>query len=720
MGIRDRNGESGFLEAGPFAITTPAVTPSPAPTSLVLEGEGPFELLIGEQARRAEQTPVARARYARWSDADDRDKRRQPRDAVGGVEAGIGTPVLVFPTPHERDERVFVLQNFKIDGAALRAEHRAYLDDIARWMGMRPGRWRVFAEAHASRTGSGRHDDDLSEDRFLSTRAYLEIALQRYGVGSDRLRVAGEGVGFRHSPMSGEDPRARSVYVVIQHEPAAHPLPTWPPTGSPVLRLPTSLPATARLDPPRWGPILRARLSSHAMLRAGNAARYLIDGRDTFRAMVEAIRTANSTEHYIYMLNGWQLVDDFPLIAGDPTTTFVQLMSRASALGVQIRAMLWANPGKNFLQTRRIHELKTGAAIRDDETAHPLYGGHHQKILVVKGDSGLIGFCGGVDINSDRVAVVGGTMGEPEHDVHARIIGPASWDVLQTFVRRWDHHPDHVAIDKKRGGLLGRGEGVPRAIGAVVVGSTSSVPVTCSIAIARTFNPVTKGTTVARERDIRTLFLEAIARARRFIYIEDQYLINLEAAKALNAAVPRLAHVTILIPSSEATSGLPCRWKFRRDFIDALTRGLAAADAKKVRIFQRVSTPIAKPPKFGFHTYVHAKTWVIDDELAAIGSANVNRRGWEHDSEAEAFIFDDVAPHSSGTATFAQKLRMDLWAEHLGFPPPTFVDGVASASKWLALPPSASVMRYDPLAGKDIYPNFGCERMREYVDPLGP
>ncbi|MGH7119216.1 MAG: hypothetical protein ACREFP_09560 [Acetobacteraceae bacterium] len=47
--------------------------------------------------------------------------------------------------------------------------------------------------------------------------------------------------------------------------------------------------------------------------------------------------------------------------------------------------------------------------------------------------------------------------------------------------------------------------------------------------MARTFNPVIKGTTLSRERDIRALLLASIGAAQRFIYLEDQYLIDLDA-----------------------------------------------------------------------------------------------------------------------------------------------------------------------------------------------
>jgi phosphatidylserine/phosphatidylglycerophosphate/cardiolipin synthase-like enzyme/outer membrane protein OmpA-like peptidoglycan-associated protein len=723
------NGNTLLVGDGPFV--RPEAAPIGRSEFALPEVVGPFVLPeVAESARRPAQS-ADRNRYAQWSDADDRARGRNPREQLSADGASGAPPVLVYPALEGSAQRVFVLQNFKIDGAALQGVQRAFLAELATWMA-RGKRWRVFAEAHASRTGSARHDDALSEDRYLAVRAFLETELARRGVDLSGVRIAGEGVGFRHSSLPGEDPMSRSVYVVVQADPSALPPVAWPPRAAPTAwppikpapapPTPVSPPTHAAVNPPRWGPILSGSMSSSTALRRGNAVRYLIDGKETFESMVHAIRTAHNSDHYIYMLNGWQLVDDFELIPGNKTTTFTQLMIDASALGVQIRAMLWAKPGGgNLLQTRRINKLKTGAAIRDDETLDHVIGGHHQKILVVKGTDGLIGFCGGIDINKDRIAVVGGTTGEPLHDVHARIVGPSSWDVLQTFIRRWDHHPDHASIDKQQGDLLGRRERVPAALSSAAPGTGSSVAQTCSVVIARTFNPVTKGSTAPRERDIRDLLLAGIRNAQRFIYIEDQYLLSIDAAKALNAAVPRLAHVTILIPGSEATGGVPCIWKYRKDFIDTLTAGLSPTDLAKARVFQRVSKPITHPPTFGWHTYIHAKTWVFDDELSAIGSANVNRRGWEHDSEAEAFTFDDSVPVGSGL-TFSQKQRMDLWAEHLGLPAATFVDGVTSAAYWLSLPPSASVMRYDPRAERDKIAGIPvsdarCDSLRDAVDP---
>ncbi len=604
----------------------------------------------------------------------------------------------------------------------------------------------LTAIGHTDPVGSDADNEALGLRRAEAVRDGILAAVEQISHKPAHLKISVESRGEREQ-MPGDAAHNRRVEVraPFAFKPRP-PIPVPPPPA------PTPTPAGS-LDPPRWRPILSARLSPHVSLRAGNGVRHLIDGGNsslrpalsTYRSMAGAIRSTSGREHYIYLL-GWAMVDDFELVTGDASSTARALLAAASAKGVQIRAMLWRHPplpglDPLFLPTeaaaKHINALPTGAAIIDNATPSPSgppFGSHHQKALVIRGPDGLIGFVGGVDINSDRILPLpppagpapspgsgggasgpsSGSGGQPLHDIHCRIVGPSAFDVLLTFIRRWDHHPGHVAIDSGRGALVGRGEPVPAPLTRPTP-DQSSTGSTCSVVIARTFNPVTPGTAVPKERDIRTLLLESIKNARRFIYMEDQYLINLEAARALRAALPNIRHLTILITASEIISDTPCIWSFRREFFDTLTVGLPAAERAKVRMFRLASPPIPSPPPvcgvpssftptFGRHTYVHAKSWVFDDELAVIGSANCNRRGWDHDSEVNAFIFDDSAPRTATTLTLAQSLRMDLWREHLNVPASAVTDGLASARLWLAPPAGATVLPYCPNDGHDTFP----------------
>jgi hypothetical protein len=66
---------------------------------------------------------------------------------------------------------------------------------------------------------------------------------------------------------------------------------------------------------------------------------------------------------------------------------------------------------------------------------------------------------------------------------------------------------------------------------------------------------------------------------------------------------------------------------------------------------------------------------VIDDVWAMVGSANLNRRSWTHDSEVACAVLDrerdlrqpiDPGGLGDGARVFARQLRLHLWREHLG------------------------------------------------------
>jgi phosphatidylserine/phosphatidylglycerophosphate/cardiolipin synthase-like enzyme len=91
-------------------------------------------------------------------------------------------------------------------------------------------------------------------------------------------------------------------------------------------------------------------------------------------------------------------------------------------------------------------------------------------------------------------------------------------------------------------------------------------------------------------------------------------------------------------------------------------------DPDRVRVFYRCGPGqvIGDPSQRhgDYHTYVHAKLTIIDDEFAVVGTVNYNRRSWYWDTEISLGIYD---PSSDIVLTnrFAHWLRMRLWAEHL-------------------------------------------------------
>ena len=377
--------------------------------------------------------------------------------------------------------------------------------------------------------------------------------------------------------------------------------------------------------------------------------------------------------------------------------------------------MLWDQPGtKNTKEVNFIDGLANGAAILDNHQGGVIdgffVGSQHQKVLVVKGTDGLIAFCGGIDMNCDRICPVGacgssgggsvvqassgsaGNAGQPLHDVHCRIAGPAAMDLLRVFAKRWFSNSAHADRDAKKGPLRGLAEPTPPRAGPAVVrvGETYNAQATIPSG-GRLSLP--SGRTTFRDRTVQEILLTVIGEARRFLYFEDQYMINVCAAEAIRRALPRLDHVTILIAASEI-SDMPRRWAFRKRFLDHIA---TSPHAHKLRVFVLGAPgPPGHPPVFGPHTYVHAKMMVADDEIAVIGSANMNRRGWEHDAEVVAAV---MGPARDGVP-LAKKLRMRLWSEHLGVPEAAVADPVASKVLWRAGPPTR-VLPYNPVADTD-------------------
>ncbi len=431
-------------------------------------------------------------------------------------------------------------------------------------------------------------------------------------------------------------------------------------------------------------------------VEASNEVMYLVDGAEAYPEMARVMGTATDPQkHFIYMLN-WACYSAFPFPTAGSSSTLRDTFTAADKSGVQICVLAWAAVSAdrfgwfsprvdNQATVDFVNGLTHGQAFMDGRTLDA--GAHHQKVLLVNGKENgtdtLTAFVGGIDFNPDRLFTNGvngaGQVGGPMHDVHCRVRGPAAADILQTFVQRWTDSTVSFALD---------GLGVPKPLRATATSLTAQTQPAVgrlNVQMARTYgngtaHPILHGTygfAPNGEKTIQAMMLKAIATATRYIYIEDQYLIDMAASQALVTALPNIQHLTILIPHP-SLSDLPGVWGRRKAFITPLRQ----AGGEKVRVMVRRGWESQKP-----HSYVHAKTWIFDDKFAVIGSANVNLRGWTHDSEIVVGVFDPSAnDHTS--FTFAHRLRIKLWAEHLNMNNATghalLADPIAGAKYWFA------------------------------------
>jgi phosphatidylserine/phosphatidylglycerophosphate/cardiolipin synthase-like enzyme len=466
---------------------------------------------------------------------------------------------------------------------------------------------------------------------------------------------------------------------------------------------------------------------------SGNLITPIRDGLEVFARSKEAISMAQGSGDFILMANWWfddglKLNGDdnrFYLIPSDSASSLAALIAMATNNGVQVRALLFDqffDPETlikpNEAQAKRINGFPSGNGIAILDDIHPFLGSHHQKFMVVKGKDhlGLVkvkAFCGGVDFNSNRRDSHEHRAFGGYHDVHAEVEGPAVLDIFQSFKERWEIHssPLSPALD-------------PRIVTAPPEGNAF-------VQVARTYPGIEKykfapfGSYTPLEA-----LLRAIKRAKKFIYIEDQYLTpysgsdpdeadddNLEVLKSLKLALKTIDYLLIVIPNhtemawlkkavafyATLTSSVPDAFKPDLDLLLTLAplfpgqarfrrkmfiRGLKSDPelAKKVHVFY-----LGRDRK-----QVHSKNQSIALGEATEGDSPLSSGSPAFPDEiychSKVWIVDDIIAKigsancnwrsythdsemdlvmvdgalESGGRALARKFRMELWGEHLG------------------------------------------------------
>jgi len=410
---------------------------------------------------------------------------------------------------------------------------------------------------------------------------------------------------------------------------------------------------------PRAARILAPGRNCWRQTRADRVA-WLIDGEAYFRAFRDAVKRAQRS----ILIIAWDIDSRTLLLPEDPRDGWPIALGellhaalvRNRALHVRILewdfAMLYAAhrelPAPYAAGWR--HHRRLQIAFDGD---HPMGGSQHQKIVVV---DDRVAFVGGLDLTSarwDTSAHLGqdprrqrprGAAYPPFHDAMMMVDGGTASALGELARERWQ---------RTTGRQLGSARTQEDPWPLSVAPDLTQVPV----AIART-QPEWNGN--ARVQEVKQLYLDAIAAARRTIYIENQYLTAPAVIQALAVRLREPDGPEVLILSRLHGGG----W-LEENTMTALrvsaVHTLRAADAHaRLRVVYPHAEGLGEAC-----IDLHSKLMIVDDRFARIGSANLNNRSMGYDAECDLAI-EATEPRIGARLL---QLRHRLMAEHLGVAP---------------------------------------------------
>jgi phosphatidylserine/phosphatidylglycerophosphate/cardiolipin synthase-like enzyme len=214
--------------------------------------------------------------------------------------------------------------------------------------------------------------------------------------------------------------------------------------------------------------------------------------------------------------------------------------------------------------------------------------------------------------------------------------------------------------------------------------------------------------------EIERLFVEQIARAKHFIYAENQYFASRVIAEAVSRRLAEDDPPEFVLVQPATADG----WIESHAMDPARTLLLKAIREVDRQDRFHLYTPVAGKTAI----YVHAKLMIVDDEILRIGSANFNNRSLGLDSECDVFI--DCARPTNGHCTPAiRALRHRLLAEHLDLKPEEvgeLVDQAGSMAGMIAALGPDRVHTLQPFHPAELSDLEADVAQRELLDPEEP
>ena len=337
-----------------------------------------------------------------------------------------------------------------------------------------------------------------------------------------------------------------------------------------------------------------------AALTRGNRYEVLTNGDQIFPAMLGAIDKAQRRVNF----------ETYVFDTGDLANRFTDALERAARRGASVTTVV-DGVGAASMEREHVERLeRAGARVLTFNptrfyTPENLNFRTHRKILVA---DGAIGFTGGAGVADHWL----GNAQDKEHwrDTQVRIEGP--------IVRLLEAAFYENALESK----------------GPIVPVIDDSPETHDEAGA---SLIVRSSPSSGSSDLKRLYLQAIASARRTIDLTTPYFVTDESTMwSLKDAISRGVRIRILV-EGDITDAMPVKYASRRAYDALLSMGIEIYEYRP--------------------TMMHTKTLVVDGILSVFGSANFDNRSLELNDELNVAVWSrDLG------ARFTADLEQDLRA----------------------------------------------------------
>lgn len=356
-------------------------------------------------------------------------------------------------------------------------------------------------------------------------------------------------------------------------------------------------------------PILNAinfaydRINPDLVFLAGNHVTPLINGDEAYPEMLEAIDAA---KHHIH-------VQTFIFANDDIGRRFMDRLAERARQGVHVRVLYdrfgstRAHLSRFFSPYRSVPNMEISGFTQANIIRRQIQINlrNHRKIMVV---DGTIGFVGGINFHNGHSSEF--SFDQVIRDYHFKVTGPAVYQLQYSFLRDWHYMTDYSAQE-----LL-----IPEHFPAVKTTGIDPIQVIMS-------GPISDYEAMA------DAYFTAMSLARHSITIITPYFVpSIDILRALRTAALRGAEVRIIVPAQN-----------NHFYVGLATRSIFEYLLRSgVRIYER------NPP------FMHAKAMLVDNQIALVGSANIDNRSMRLNHETNIAVL--------GRA-FADRLRPILEEE---------------------------------------------------------